>query len=393
MSIFRRVIRAEKYWVIDRTFRRADGITERYRRVAQVQSKPAAEAEERRICDHWTAHGTIASLVKPEPKKTPASAEAKTKRPTWEDALDHFRAVALPVKKPSTRNGYETVLAGPHMRRWAGKPLIEITNAEIKKWDAALVTNGMESSTRRNQHIVMRSVLKSVGPLDGVPGVLLDALPRFPKLPPVGRKAVEAACPDDVAKLLSEVDDEKAQPVWSARRQKARLAFALGALAGMRASEIRGLRRRDVDLKRGVITIRLGRITGEESTPKSGHERQIPIARALLPMLKDACEGLDGGGYVATTYEGSPWSDNGIWAALIRACKRLEISRNRVHGLRHYFATTLFGGGADARTVQDLLGHGSLEVTQRYAHTNATRAKAAMAIFSDVRVRSIDAAE
>ncbi len=381
MSIKRRVIKGKKYWVIDRLFRRPDGEVERYRRVAQVQTRPGAETEERHIIDHWLAHGTIAPLVaaaKPAPKAT------KKTSATWDEAVKHFRAVILPKKKPSTRKGYEVALEGPWLSKWSGKPLSSITRAAVEQWDTSIAKSGVKASTRRNQHIVLRSVLRSVGPLDGEPGVLIDALPSLPRLPHVGQSAVSAPHPDDVARLVSENDDEQRQPVWSARRKKARLAFALGIYAGMRASEIRGLRRRDVDLRSKTITIRLARVAGEEATPKSGDAREIPIDPRLESILTEACKGLDPSAYVATTYEGTPWSDNGIWAALRRATGRLGIEPARVHGLRHYFASALFGSGADARTVQALLGHSSLEVTQRYAHHSRDRARAAIAAMASV---------
>lgn len=294
MSVVRRTIKGQKFWVIDRTFRSAEGVQERYRRVAQVQTRPAAESEERGIIDYWTKHGTILPLMKPELRPKKAKTEtSEEKQSTWDDAVEHFRAVVLPKKKPSTRKGYEAVLTGPSMKRWEGVPLAAIVRPEIDKWDTSIATSGVTASTRRNQHIVLRSVIKSVGPIDGQPGILLSTLPSFPRLPFVGETAVDAPAPEDVSKLLTEVDDDKRQPVWSARRRKARLAFGLAGLAGMRASEIRALRRKDVDLRRELIIIRLARVDGEEDTPKSGHEREIPIAAQLLPLLKEACRGLE----------------------------------------------------------------------------------------------------
>lgn len=386
MSVKRRVIKGKKYWVIDRLFRRPDGEVERYRRVAQVQTRPGAETEERHIVDYWLAHGTIAPLVAAATKAESKPAPKATKKPsaTWDEAVKHYRAVVLPKKKPSTRKGYEVALDGPWLSKWNGKPLASITRAAIETWDTSIAKSGVKASTRRNQHIVLRSVLRSVGPVDGEPGMLIDALPSMPRLPHVGQAAVEAPNPEDISRLVSETDDEQRQPVWSARRKKARLAFALGIYAGMRASEIRGLRRRDVDLRSKTITIRLARVAGEEAPPKSGDAREIPIDPRLESVLTDACKGLDPTAYVATTYDGTPWSDNGIWAALRRATSRLGIEPARVHGLRHYFATQLFGTGADARTVQGLLGHSSLEVTQRYAHHSRDRARAAIAAMASV---------
>lgn len=201
-----------------------------------------------------------------------------------------------------------------------------------------------------------------------------------------GRTAVEALSAEDVAKLLGEQDDDYRRPVLSRKRRAARLAFALSAYAGLRASEVRALRRRDVVLRRKIITVRLARFDNQEAPPKSGHEREVPIAGPLLVMLEARCENLRPNDYVAAKIDGTPWGDSGLWQALERACKRVGISGSRYHSLQHFFATSLFGGhGVDARTVQGLLGHHSLEVTQRYAHHDKERAREAVKVFSLVQ--------
>jgi len=373
-------------WVIDRSFVARDGRKERFRRAAQVQNRAAAEAEERRIIDYFALHGTILPLMKPaqRPTRTPKGQKKETPKtddPSWEDAVDHFRSVVLPTKKPSTRQGYESMLEGPHFARWRKAKLSEINYAEVTKWDTMIVKSGVGPSTRRNHHVVLRSVLKSIGPYEGQTGLYLAELPKLPKLPRVGKTVVHAASPEDVALLLNEKEDENKLMVRARQRRAARLAFALACFAGLRASEVRALRRRDVDLKRKAITVRFARCDGQEAPPKSGHEREIPIADRLLVLLEPACKGLDPEDYVARKIDGTPWGDHGLIQALQRACERLGISGSRYHGLRHFFATSIFGV-ADARTVQALLGHASLEVTQRYAHHQHDRAVEAVSIFS-----------
>jgi len=385
VGVFRRKIRGKKVWVIDRTFVSADAVRERYRRMAQVQYRGAAEAEERRIIDYWKEHGTILPLLKPEllvlrDKKDEDDGEI----PMFEDAVRHYRKVGMPKLKPSTRKGYNGVIDGPTFDFWRGRPLSDVTFHEMQVWDTTLINAGQGASTRRNEQCVLRSIIRSVGPTDdGKPGVLLDVLPLFPKLPKVGRIAVEAPSAEDVAKLLGEEDDDYRRPVLSRKRRAARLAFALSAYAGLRASEVRALRRRDVDLRNRLITVRLARFDNQEAPPKSGHEREIPIADPLLVMLEARCRDLKADDYVAAKIDGTPWGDSGLIQALERACKRVGISGSRYHSLRHFFATTLFGrGGVDARTVQALLGHHSLEVTQRYAHHDKERARDAVKVFA-----------
>ncbi len=385
MSIKKRPIKGISYWIIDRSFRRpSDGVIERYRRVAQVQTRASAEREERDIIAFFEAHGTIAPLVRPElrPKAEPKKVEMPKKDPTWEDAVEHYTEIVAPTRKSQTWRGYEGILEGPHMKWWASMPLSKITRREIQRWDATLPKSG-SGSTRRNQHIVLRSVLRAVGPTDdGEPGILISEMPRFPRLPKVGQVAVDAPDPDDVKALLTEVDDEKRLPVRSRQRRSARLAFALASYAGLRAGETRGLRVRDI--KGGNIVVRVSRAMGIDEAPKSGHQRVIPIDGRLLPLLKRATEGKGPDDYVCTKIDGTPWGDTGLRQALERACKRLGISGGRYHALRHHFATALFGGGADAITVRDLLGHADLKTTQRYAHGVKARARAAIAAMASV---------
>ena len=382
MALRRRVINKKPTWVIDRRFRSEHGSV-RYRRAAQVQTRQGAEAEERRLQNYFAEHGTIAPFLETPNHQPLKKIEAKTF--LWEDAVDYYKKHVLPLHEPSTRKSYRILLGGAHMRHWNGTSLDCITRASIVEWDAKVKQSGVSPSTRRNHHCVLRSVLRAVGPHDGEPGLYLETLPSFPAFPKVGRTEVDAVPKEDIRILLGERPKAFHVKTWSLFG----LAVALGAFAGLRASEIRALRRRDVDLKAGVITVRLKRCVGEEGPPKSQHQRAIDfIAPELLPRLEMHCRNLKPDDYVCPNSTGHPWSDNGLWSMFRRACQKLGIEGQRLHGLRHAFATALFGGGVDARTVQELLGHGSLDVTMRYAHTSKERKRAAGRVFDGFRVPS-----
>ncbi|HBG35987.1 MAG TPA: recombinase XerD, partial [Treponema sp.] len=75
--------------------------------------------------------------------------------------------------------------------------------------------------------------------------------------------------------------------------------------------------------------------------------------------------------YVFINYAGGQLSRKGIWKKFqdLKAKTGLEA---KVHTLRHSFATHLLQGGADLRTVQELLGHQDLVTTQIYTHIDAS---------------------
>lgn len=70
-----------------------------------------------------------------------------------------------------------------------------------------------------------------------------------------------------------------------------RVAIALAAFAGLRCGEVRALKIQDVDLFRGVLRIRRAYSEDTVLTPKSGHERVVPIATELRPILVEAVRG------------------------------------------------------------------------------------------------------
>jgi site-specific recombinase XerD len=129
--------------------------------------------------------------------------------------------------------------------------------------------------------------------------------------------------------------------------------------AGLRSSEAVGLDLGDVDFEQELVHVRNG---------KGGKERMVPLgeeaAHWVSRYLRDARPELARG------------ANDALF--LSTRGRRLDTSTLRriaphPHRLRHAFATHLMEGGADLRTIQELLGHSSLSTTQMYAHVDAKR--------------------
>jgi integrase/recombinase XerD len=135
---------------------------------------------------------------------------------------------------------------------------------------------------------------------------------------------------------------------------------------GLRASELLGLRDGDVDLEAGVV-----RCVG-----KGDKERIVPMgsaaAAALTRYLRDGRRTLQRGRRRPELFlnaRGAPLTRQGLDYLLRRYLRKAGlVGRASTHTFRHSFATHLLAGGADLRSVQEMLGHANVATTQLYTH-------------------------
>jgi integrase/recombinase XerC len=145
------------------------------------------------------------------------------------------------------------------------------------------------------------------------------------------------------------------------------LLYATGA----RVAELCGLDLSDIDYDRQTI-----RVLG-----KGNKERMIPLGnpsmRALEAWLKDGRDSLKNslsGTAVFLGARGKRIDQRTVRTVVYNALQAIEgIERMGPHALRHSAATHLLEGGADLRTVQEILGHASLATTQIYTHVSTER--------------------
>jgi integrase/recombinase XerD len=187
-----------------------------------------------------------------------------------------------------------------------------------------------------------------------------------PPQPP--RRLPKAIGVDEVARLL---DAAAADDTPRALRDRALLELLYGT--GARISEAVGLDVDDLDLQQGAVLLR----------GKGGKERVVPVGsygRAAVdaylvrarPVLATAGRGSPA---LFLNVRGSRLSRQSAWTVIREAGGRagLELDHLSPHTLRHSFATHMLDGGADVRTVQELLGHASVTTTQIYTLVTVER--------------------
>lgn len=140
---------------------------------------------------------------------------------------------------------------------------------------------------------------------------------------------------------------------------------------GMRASEVSGLTLQDLNLKIGYL-----RCFG-----KGRRERVVPLGRAAIESVRayltdqrPTLSGPKSEAYVLLSRTGRPLGRIEIWRLVKKYALRAGMPRGITpHTLRHCFATHLLSGGADLRSVQEMLGHVDIATTQIYTHVDQDR--------------------
>jgi len=163
--------------------------------------------------------------------------------------------------------------------------------------------------------------------------------------------------------LLEPIEVDESEPLWRRRRNDALLEVLYGS--GLRVSELCNLDIDSVDRKRSVVTV----------WGKGGKERRVPMSLAAIETVSDW---LKSRSEVVGEASGVALFLNGHGRRLgTRDVRRVlderSVNPTHPHALRHTYATHLLDGGADLRSVQELLGHSDVATTQRYTHVSKER--------------------
>jgi integrase len=317
----------------------------------------------------------------------------------FEDVSAAWEATWLDLE-PKTQAGYKAILNRHVLRRWQGVRIGAVTPEAIQDWLNELASE-RHANTVRRIYSVLRVVMKVAverryllaNPCDAV------RLPRAPAAA-IGQRVILTA--SEVAALAEAITP------------RYRLLIYAAAYTGLRAGELGALRRRDVDLLHGTLTVEraLKDVGGRHifGPTKTAKARRVGMPRFLVEMFTEHLAALDGGpdALVFRSPEGGPLRHHNMYVREFKptvkrrycsdcdaivstedeACPACE-SRGlvyvlppekhglRFHDLRHTCASLLIAGKAHPKAIQEHLGHKDIQTTFNvYGHLLPSAQKA-----------------
>lgn len=262
---------------------------------------------------------------------------------------------------------FESFLGPVYLGRDAGAVDPEEVDAmSIRSFLADLARSGVGATTQARALSAVRGLFRFAcreGLLQNNPATGVRTPKQRQRLPRHLR-------PGEMENLLDAVGG--AEPLERRDRALLELLYA----SGLRVGELVSLDWREIDLEGRVL-----RVMG-----KGGKERMVPFGRPAAAALRrwlevweevrraDAAAAGELAEPVFLNYRGGRLSARSVRRILDRAVESAALAAGvHPHTLRHTFATHLLEGGADLRTIQELLGHSSLSTTQRYTHLEVDR--------------------
>jgi integrase/recombinase XerD len=234
----------------------------------------------------------------------------------------------------------------------AGKPLADLTRADLRKWIAQLSRAGLAPTSVARAVSAARGLFRFLmldGHIKRHPTEDLDTPQKFAYLP-------QFLTEDEMNQLLAAPDVATEEGV------RDRALIEVMYAAGLRVSELISLKQADVDVQSGLVVCH----------GKGSKERRVPIGKSAIHWLQQYSAIRAGYGKPTSPHlflnRGKPITRQFAWSMIKRYANKAGVKDISPHTLRHSFATHLLQHGADSRSVQALLGHSDISTTQIYTH-------------------------
>ena len=273
--------------------------------------------------------------------------------------VEGFLALLAARRAPRTVEAYRRDLSS--LTDWLGRPPDTVTTEELERYLADLRAQGLSASTMARRAAAIRSFFRHLvllGQRTDNPAAELDLPRRTRRLP-------RTLSPGEAERLVEAANGTGPRDL----RDRALVELLYGA--GLRVSEAVGLEKGGVDFDARIV-----RCIG-----KGNKERIVPVGRQAVEALRRYLS--RGRPYLDRRHrpelflnaQGGPLTRAGAFLILRKLAAKAGLEPERVHPhlLRHSFATHLLEGGADLRSVQEMLGHADLATTELYTHVTDRR--------------------
>lgn len=193
------------------------------------------------------------------------------------------------------------------------------------------------------------------------------------------------------SRLLSGTDQAKLKAALTSDPTCSNVGILLSAATGIRIGELCALKWENIDLEKRILTVKQtvqrvmikgGGTRLMVTSPKSASsEREIPLPDFILPYLENIKS--DNGCYLlsASSKIIEPRTMQYRFKSVL---KRADLPYVNFHALRHMFATSCIALGFDVKTLSEILGHSSVQITlNRYVHSSMERKMSCMKLLSD----------
>ena len=267
-----------------------------------------------------------------------------------EPTIDRF--LASQSLSDGTRRAYGRDLR--HFARWLQGEGLALESFEARAFSRYAAGLARDRAGERPRKLAQTTISRRISAVRSFLRATLGP-GRVPDLPLSGRRRnrlPHAPQPAETDELLAALEGDGPLGVRN------RALFELVYSAGLRAQEAVDLTLADVDWEQELVRVR-GKGEKERVVPL-GEEAAYRLRRYLEAARPELARGAENTLFLSV--RGRPLDTSTLRRLLPNP-----------HRLRHAFATHLLEGGADLRTIQELLGHSSLSTTQVYSHVDAKR--------------------
>lgn len=281
---------------------------------------------------------------------------------TIEDFLNQFYSDLLLVRRDQELTAQTYRISSQEFLLWLENEHIKLKDVSVQNLTFYLLKRKTEGTSELTIAKDI-SALRALGDYLVRKGIWQENITLLLDRPKAAKNLPKVLTVEQIDSLLACIDTST--PIG--RRDDA--LFELIYSCGLRISEVCSLKVANVHLNEGLILVH----------GKGDKERLVPFgeraAEKLIFYLTEVRPELVKGRNVAevfVNYKGDPISRKGVWKKF-KQLETLSGVEAKVHTLRHSFATHLLSGGADLRSVQELLGHADLSTTTIYTHVTDTQ--------------------